>query len=76
MDGAWSLGNSTLTISQKFQNFTGTVGSQAISNGKLRGADITFDAGGVKYVGRVNGNTISGTMSGSRTGNFTATKTK
>ena len=76
VDGAWSLGNSTLTISQKFQNFTGTVGSQAISNGKLRGADITFDAGGVKYVGRVNGNTISGTMSGSRTGNFTATKTK
>ena len=76
VDGAWSLGNSTLTISQKFQNFTGTVGSQPISNGKLRGADITFDAGGVKYMGRVSGNTISGTMSGSRTGNFTATKTK
>ncbi len=76
VDGAWSLGNTALTISQKFQNFTGTVGSQAISNGKLRGADISFDAGGVKYTGRVSGNTISGTMSGARTGNFTATKTK
>jgi len=76
VDGAWSLANSTVTISQKFQNFTGTVGSQAISNGKLRGADISFDAGGVKYTGRVSGNTIAGTMSGARTGNFTATKTK
>jgi precorrin-6B methylase 2 len=76
VDGAWSLGNSTVTISQKFQNFTGTVGSQAISNGKLRGADITFDAGGVKYAGRVSGNTIAGTMSGARTGNFTANKNK
>ncbi len=77
VDGAWSLGgNGTLTISQKFQNVTGTVGSQAISNGKLRGADITFDAGGVKYTGHVSGNTITGTMTGARTGNFTATKTK
>ena len=32
-----------------------------ISEGKLRGDQITFTAGGVQYTGRVNGNTIEGT---------------
>jgi precorrin-6B methylase 2 len=74
VEGTWTVGNSNLTLTQKFQNITGTLGTNAISAGKLRGAEITFNVGDVKYTGRVNGNTISGTMSGSRTGSWSATK--
>ncbi len=54
---------------------SGTMGSETVT-GRLRGADITFDIGKVKYSGHVSGTTMSGTMSGSRTGNWTATKNK
>ena len=74
VEGGWTVGNSTLTLTQKFQNITGTLGTQAISAGKLRGADITFNVGDVKYTGKVSGKTMSGTMSGSRTGNWTASQ--
>jgi precorrin-6B methylase 2 len=73
VEGTWTLGSASLTLNQKFQVLSGTLGSQAIT-GKLRGADITFDAGNVKYTGRVSGKTMSGTMSGGRTGSWTATQ--
>jgi len=77
VEGAWSVtGGGTLTLTQKFQMVSGTLGSDALSGGRLRGADITFSVGNVKYSGRVNGGTMSGTMSGGRTGNWTATKKK
>ena len=74
-EGTWTVGSSTLTLTQKFQMLSGTMGSETVT-GRLRGADITFDVGKVKYSGHVSGNTMSGTMSGSRTGNWTATKNK
>ena len=67
--GAWTLGQQTLTLSQQYQVVTGTLGSTPISDGKLAGEQITFTAGGQKYSGRVNGNTITGS-------GWTATKTK
>jgi hypothetical protein len=69
VDGTWKMPQGQLTISQKFQNFTGTLGSTPISDGKLRGDEITFTAGGTKYTGKVDGNTIRGTSP-----TFTATK--
>jgi SAM-dependent methyltransferase len=74
VEGAWTVGSSTLNLTQKFQMLTGTLGSQAISAGRLRGTNIVFNVGDVKYSGTVSGNTISGTMTGGRTGNWTATR--
>jgi hypothetical protein len=42
-----------------------------ITNGRLRGEQIMFAAGGTTYTGRVNGNTIQGTQNGTA---WTATK--
>ena len=72
-EGTWTVGNSPLTLTQTFQMLGGTMGSQAVT-GRVRGTGITFDVGNVKYTGQINGNTMSGTMSGGRTGNWTATK--
>ena len=74
VEGAWTLGNGTLTITQKFQNITGTIGSDSLANGKLNGPDVSFNVGNVKYTGKVTGNSMAGTMSGGRTGSWTASR--
>ncbi len=51
---------------------TGTLGSTPITEGKLRGEEITFKVGNATYTGRVQGNTLAGTVSGG--GKWTATK--
>src|SRR5687768_1243423 len=72
--GTWQMPQGTLTLDQQFQMLTGTLGSTAISGGRLRGDAITFTVGNTVYNGRVEGNTIRGTMSGGASGAFTATK--
>ena len=57
--GTWQLGGQTLTLEQKYQVVTGTLGSTPIT-GKLNGADLTFTAGTRTYAGKVNGTTING----------------
>jgi hypothetical protein len=55
---------------------SGTLGSTPIVNGKLRGDQLTFEAGPSRYTGRVNGDTIDGTLtSGGSTSNFRAART-
>jgi len=71
VDGTWKMPQGQLTLQQQFQNVTGTLGSTPITDGKLRGEEITFSAGGQKYTGKVNGSTITGT---SGAGAFTASK--
>jgi hypothetical protein len=61
--GTWQLGSNTLTLNQEFQMLTGTVGAAMISNGRLKGEDITFTANGVTYTGKVNGTSMKGTTS-------------
>jgi hypothetical protein len=65
VQGTWKLPTGELMLTQKYQMVTGTLrngaNSTPISDGKLRGDQITFTAGGAKYSGRVNGNTIEGT---------------
>ena len=54
-----------MTLKQAFQKLGGTMktstGAAAI-NGRLRGDQISFTAGGVEFAGRVNGDTIEGTV--------------
>src|SRR6185503_20654133 len=45
LEGSWSLGGATLSLTQKFQMLSGSLGGQAIAGGKLRGSEITFNAG-------------------------------
>jgi len=74
VDGTWRVPQGELKLSQSFQNFTGTIGNTPITNGKLVGDQISFEAGGVRYEGRVNGNTIQGTMGSTTKTPFTATR--
>jgi hypothetical protein len=73
VEGTWQLPQGHLTLTQQFQKVTGTLGSTPVS-GRLRGDEITFNAGKVRYAGRVNGNTIEGTVTGGPGGPFTATR--
>ena len=59
--GTWKMPSGDLTLTQDFQTFSGTLGTAPIENGRLRGNEISFTAGGVSYSGRVNGDTIEGT---------------
>jgi hypothetical protein len=61
VEGVWKMPQGELTLKQNFQMLSGTLGSNAISNAKMRGSEITFTAGGTQYTGRVNGNSMQGT---------------
>jgi len=74
VEGTWRLPQGELTLEQQFQNLSGTLGSTPITDGKLRGDEITFTVGKARYTGRVSGNTIQGTVTGASGGSWTATK--
>jgi len=61
VEGTYDMPDGPLTLTQKFQMVGGTLGSRQITNGKLKGADLTFTAGGRTYTGTVSGNRIVGT---------------
>jgi hypothetical protein len=72
VEGTWDVpGRGALTLYQTFQMLSGSLGSAQLSEGRLRGDEITFTSGGATYTGRVDGNTIRGTVNGQP---FTATK--
>lgn len=64
-DGVWTLPDGELALTQNFQMVSGTIrlgsDSTPITDGRLRGEEISFTAGNTKYIGRVNGTTIEGT---------------
>jgi len=62
VSGSWQLTQGTLTLTQKFQNVSGALGNAAVSDGKLRGNEITFTVSNARYTGRVNGNVMEGTV--------------
>lgn len=76
VEGTWQLPQGELALTQKYQMLTGTLKAGgkpvAISDGRLRGDQIKFTAGGAEYSGRVNGTTMEGTVKGS--GNWNATR--
>jgi len=76
--GTWQLPQGELTLKQTFQMVSGTLKSgnntTQIANGRLRGDQISFTAGGAQYTGRVNGNAIEGTLKGGSNGKWSATR--
>ena len=62
--GRWRLQKGELELEQKFQMITGSYtldGTVAqISNGRLRGDQITFSVGATQYSGRVDGDAMVG----------------
>lgn len=81
VDGSWQLPQGDLTLTQAYQMVGGTLrsgsGTTPIVNGKVRGDQITFEAGGAQYTGRVSGETIQGTLtSGGSTTNWQASRTR
>jgi hypothetical protein len=76
VEGTWQLPAGELTLKQSFQMISGALKSRTnsapVANGKLKGDQITFNAGGVLYTGRVNGNVMEGSLSTG--GNWKATR--
>jgi len=67
VEGVWQLAQGELTLKQSYQFISGSLKSgnetTPIAAGKLKGGHILFNAGGVLFVGEVNGNTMQGTVS-------------
>jgi len=67
VEGVWQLGKGELALKQSYQVISGTLKSgdvvTPIVNGRLKGEQILFNAGGVLYVGQVSGDSIQGTLS-------------
>jgi hypothetical protein len=74
VEGTWTLPQGSLTLTQTFQMVSGTLGSTAISDGKLRGDEITFKVGNATYTGRVQGNNMKGSIAGGSGGSWSATR--
>lgn len=65
VEGKWRLPQGDLTLTQVYQNITGTLTSDGKNTpviGKLTGDRISFRAGDAEYSGQVNGDSISGTI--------------
>jgi hypothetical protein len=78
VSGKWQLAQGELTLEQKYQKVFGTL-SRAdsrleIENGRLRGDEVSFTAGGVEFVGRVNADAISGELKGDTSSAWTAVR--
>ena len=73
LQGTWRLPKGALTLKQKFQMISGTFKSgnktTRITSGRLRGDQISFNAGGAHYTGRVSGDAIEGTVKSGRNNN-------
>ena len=68
--GRWRLGDAMLDIEQKINVLDGTLASRGhttpIAEGRIRGFEVSFTAGGESYVGRVEGDTMRGTRGGAK----------
>jgi precorrin-6B methylase 2 len=79
VEGRWKTPDGELTLTQTFQMVGGTLQkngtSAAITDGRLRGAELSMTIDGAQYAGRVNGNTIEGTVTtAGKTTRWTATR--
>lgn len=78
VEGTWQSPQGELTLKQQYQMLTGTLTAGGRSGpiaGRLRGDHISFTVAGAEYSGRVNGDTIEGTVkSESRSDAWRATR--
>jgi SAM-dependent methyltransferase len=77
--GTWRLAQGELTLTQNFQELSGTLriggNTSTVADGKVRGEEVSFTAGTAQYTGRIAGNTMTGTVkSGATTSNWRATR--
>jgi hypothetical protein len=78
--GSWRLSQGDqLTLKQEFQMFSGTLVSGAsplaVTNGRIRGDEISFTVGEAEYTGRASGNRLQGTViSGGRQSTWSAVR--
>ncbi len=61
VSGTWKLGDDTLTLTQEFQMVSGTLGDAPVTDGRLRGDQLTFRVGETAHTARVSGDTMEGT---------------
>ena len=74
VEGKWKLPTGELTLKQKYQKVSGSLGADQVK-GSLRAEQITFTAGKAQYTAKVDGDTMSGTVkTGTDTSSFTATR--
>jgi SAM-dependent methyltransferase len=74
-EGIWKLPQGELTLKQNFQMISGTLKNGNVVapiNGKLNGERISFTAGNASYTGRVNGDSMEGSVGGAQ---WNATRT-
>jgi len=66
VEGTWKLAGGELKLQQQFQVVSGTLvvngASHTIENGRLAGAQLSFEAGGAKYEARAAGSSLDGTV--------------
>ncbi|MPZ44656.1 MAG: methyltransferase domain-containing protein [Betaproteobacteria bacterium] len=78
VEGQWKSAQGDLELTQTFQKIGGNVRTSngpVMLNGRLHGDRISFTAGGAEFTGRVDGNTIEGTVkSGGSTSAWKATR--
>ena len=79
VDGTWRLAQGELTLKQEFQMIHGVLksgfGSTTLMSAKLNGDQISFTAGSAHYTGRVNGNTMEGSVkTGANTAKWSAAR--
>jgi hypothetical protein len=74
VDGTWQLGGRDLVLSQQFQRISGTVIGMAITDGRVRGDEISFSVGEARYTGKVKGNTMEGTITNGPAATWEATR--
>jgi SAM-dependent methyltransferase len=77
-EGKWKLPQGELIFQQTFQMLSGTLdmdGKSTPITGKVTGDDVAFTAGNTEYTGRINGETISGSVKyGTEHSSWTATR--
>jgi SAM-dependent methyltransferase len=75
VDGAWQTPQGTMTLTQEFQKFSGSVGTTPVADGKLDGEKIAFKIGGSEVSAVVNATTMEGTVTtAGKTSPWRATK--
>ena len=74
VEGTWQYPQGELKLTQQFQVVSGTFGGKPITDGKLRGNDLTFMVGKTRHAARVEGNTMRSVATGTNGNPWTATR--
>jgi SAM-dependent methyltransferase len=74
VEGTWRMPQGLLTLQQRFQMISGTLGETPIAAGRLRGDAIEFKVGDTLFTGRVAGGVMKGMAGGAINAAWTATR--